>query len=968
MKRFQHIGLTLLLFLGTFSIGFIVLQLIETRYVANLNSTARTLGVTFAKQIQQHLDHSFSAVYTLASIVKQYKQVADFPALASDVIKSHQNIDNLQLAPNGIVTQIYPQQGNEAAIGHNLLTDPLRRADAFKAINSRKLTLTGPVNLIQGGYAIIGRYPVFEDEGSSDEVFWGFTIALVNLSTLIRSTGVDELLKLGYQFELTRIDPDSGKEIKFHQSSKIEIIDKISTLIEVPNGYWRLNLSNPDQSRQWFFVAAIVLLVIGSSTVALLGRHYFISHGLDIELLDPQPWRTLLAILATCSIFGTVWLLEVIAVEKNRSNEQSNVLRELSTVRTKLEHALNERLFLTKGMTSYVKVNPEINYREFEALASNMVHGISGIRSLQLAKNTVVTHVYPLRGNEQALGLELLKIPEQRGAVERALETQNTVVAGPVSLIQSGLAFISRTPIYLNQLSEETTADSYWGLATIIINRDTLFEEAGLLGAQPIIKIALRGQDASGNKGKIFFGDENIFNHQPVTVDVSLPNGSWQLAAIPIKGWGAQASPYLLLRTGGFIIAAMIGILVWFLLSFQIKLRESEQRFRTMVEHLPAGTAYIENDHIIMNRGLEDITGYLREEISTVQQWFDRLCGNQSNYFKSKYDKGVKSQTPVTQEIKIITRNQQTRHLEFSVYRDPHFEIWLLQDITDRKHEESENENLKHQLIQAQKMETIGTLAGGIAHDFNNILSPILGYADICQNSHLDESKKQNYLRQITKAALVARDLIKQLLAFSRPETLEISPIHFGKTVKESMKLVRMSIPSTIEVIDQIEDESTTILANPSQIEQIVINITTNAFQAMPKGGKLIAAIKKTNPSSEFLQIHPDFEPTENLKLSIIDNGIGMDQDTLARIYEPFFSTKEVGDGSGLGLSVVHGIVKSLGGILDVNSKKGIGTTFNIYFPTTVKTPAKSLHGSLQPNRGTSEFSLLTTIRNSSIC
>lgn len=248
-------------------------------------------------------------------------------------------------------------------------------------------------------------------------------------------------------------------------------------------------------------------------------------------------------------------------------------------------------------------------------------------------------------------------------------------------------------------------------------------------------------------------------------------------------------------------------------------------------------------------------------------------------------------------------------------------------DITQRK-------NLEVQLQQAQKMETIGTLAGGIAHDFNNILGAIMGYAELAQMDLPRESRPNKSLGQVLAAANRAKDLVKQILAFSRQSKEERKPIDVPYIVKEVLKFMRASLPATVEIREDLAADTGNILADPVQIHQVLMNLCTNAHHAMrEKGGVLEVRLSSVHLHGEGTTVHPDLAPGTYVKLTVRDAGHGMDQAITARIFDPYFTTKEKGVGTGLGLAVVHGIVKDHGGAITVQSEPGKGSTFDVYFP-----------------------------------
>jgi PAS domain S-box-containing protein len=250
----------------------------------------------------------------------------------------------------------------------------------------------------------------------------------------------------------------------------------------------------------------------------------------------------------------------------------------------------------------------------------------------------------------------------------------------------------------------------------------------------------------------------------------------------------------------------------------------------------------------------------------------------------------------------------------------------FLRDITERN-------QMEEHLRQAQKMESIGTLAGGIAHDFNNILFPIVGYAEMLLEDVPEDSPLKDNLKEIYTSALRAKSLVKQILTFSRQENNELMLMKMQPIVKEALKLIRSTIPTTIGIKQDISTDCGVIKADPTQIHQIVMNLATNAYHAMEEtGGELKVSLKEVE-LGEYDIITPDMTPGVYACLTVADTGVGMDKNLTDKIFDPFFTTKAVGKGTGMGLSVVHGIVISMNGAIQAYSEPGKGTEFHVYLP-----------------------------------
>jgi signal transduction histidine kinase/ActR/RegA family two-component response regulator len=258
----------------------------------------------------------------------------------------------------------------------------------------------------------------------------------------------------------------------------------------------------------------------------------------------------------------------------------------------------------------------------------------------------------------------------------------------------------------------------------------------------------------------------------------------------------------------------------------------------------------------------------------------------------------------------------------------------LKKEIEIRQKFERERAELEKQLFQLQKMETIGTLAGGIAHDFNNILTPILGYTDMALEELPIESNLRFDIEQINNAAHRGKDLVQQVLTFSREVDFENKPIQLQPIVTEALNLIKASFPPGVEINQQYDQKIGTVLADPTHIHQIMMNLCTNASHAMMKtGGILNVKLDAVKIDQKTADKIPNLKKGEYIRLTISDTGHGMDLKTKERIFEPFFTRKEVGSGSGLGLSVVHGIINNYSGAIVVDSIPGKGTTFTIYLP-----------------------------------
>jgi len=287
-------------------------------------------------------------------------------------------------------------------------------------------------------------------------------------------------------------------------------------------------------------------------------------------------------------------------------------------------------------------------------------------------------------------------------------------------------------------------------------------------------------------------------------------------------------------------------------------------------------------------------------------------------------------------EVERIADDGNRHPLELSIaqlaYAGEHMSCVFIRDITERRRAEITRRNLEAELFHAQKMEAVGTLAGGIAHDFNNILAAIVGNAEMAQIELPQDHPARQDIAEVQRAARRARELVQQILTFSRKQSPERRPVRTADVINDVLRLLRATTPSTIDLRSQILDSGLQIFGEPTQLQQVLMNLATNAAHAIGDRHGVIE-IRQTLVDVRKDAIHPDLLPGRYVSLTVSDSGHGMDRQTLERAFEPFFTTKDPGVGTGLGLAVVHGIVKSHEGVVLVESTLDKGTTFKLYFP-----------------------------------
>ncbi|MCD4744070.1 MAG: PAS domain S-box protein [Desulfobacteraceae bacterium] len=375
----------------------------------------------------------------------------------------------------------------------------------------------------------------------------------------------------------------------------------------------------------------------------------------------------------------------------------------------------------------------------------------------------------------------------------------------------------------------------------------------------------------------------------------------------------------------------------------ELALIKSEEQFRDLFNSITdlIHTQDMEGRFTTVNPAMQRLFGYSKEEF-LGRRAADFMEPELKSGFKTRYLEKVKKQGSLEGVGCYFTKTGEKIYIEYksSLVKPESGKPYISgigRDVTERILSEERVKKLQKQIVQAQKMESIGTLAGGIAHDFNNILFPIVGHTEMLLEDVPEGSSFKKSLNEIYSSTLRAKNLVEQILTFSRQESSELKLVKMQPIIKEALKLMRSTIPTTIDIQQNISKDCGVIKADPIQIHQLVMNFTTNAYHSMEEtGGELKVSLKQVKLGEHDVEIS-SMVPGVYICLTIADTGIGMDKELIEKIFDPFFTTKEVGKGTGMGLSVVHGIVKSLNGTIQVHSEPGKGTEFNIYLPVVEK-------------------------------
>jgi len=391
-------------------------------------------------------------------------------------------------------------------------------------------------------------------------------------------------------------------------------------------------------------------------------------------------------------------------------------------------------------------------------------------------------------------------------------------------------------------------------------------------------------------------------------------------------------------------------------------LRASEERFRVLAELSPAGifSSDTAGRCTFVNRRWCEIAG-LSAEDALGDGWKNALHPDDRGRIERDWAEAVRAGAPSAAEFRFVRPDGAITWLvgqsraQFDHGRLVGY-VGTITDVTSLKRAEEERARIEARLRQSRKMESLGTLAGGIAHDFNNILNGIFGFVDLARLELPPDHRAQAWLDRIASSSLRARELVRQILTFSRKSEGERVAQRLRPVVSEALRLLRSTLPAMVELETNIAGDAPAVLADATQIHQVILNLCTNAWHALPaRGGKISVTLEGCALTKAEAEAHPDLSPGEWTRLVVADNGCGMDAATLDHIFEPFFTTKETGAGTGLGLAVVHGIVKSHDGAIVVRSTAGAGSTFELYFPAARVEPEAPTAGPQPTPRGHGE-------------
>lgn len=607
---------------------------------------------------------------------------------------------------------------------------------------------------------------------------------------------------------------------------------------------------------------------------------------------------------------------------------RENLLDVLIGKKSKLEKALYSRIYYTRGVAAVVALNPELSTDEFYNLAEEFVRNDTVISSMALSRDCVINAIYPHNGHETALGLDLLKHPERKEIVEKTIATHHTFVAGPVELVEGGTAFISYTPIFNKR---NPGINKFWGVTDIVIRQQGLFNEAQFVTPEGNYEFALRGYNGLGEKGAIFWGKKEIFDNNPVTIPIELPNGTWVLAGIPAHGWTkypdmAQTISYVL-----FFSSLVISILIWLFARALLKIKSNERELKAifgsmdnLIVEFDINGKYVKiaptNDSILF-RSKNELIG------KTVYEIFDP---EKAGFFLKAIHECIATKQVVVIEYMLQINGQErwfSARINAKTNNTVIFNAW---DITERK---KDDQIIRHSEIRLKELnEMKDKFFSIIAHDLRNPVSGLKMMTDLILEEfdalESDQLKDLIVTMQASSANLhlLLEDLLQWSLSQSGKIVVKKQVIRLDNLCDHIIARLQGDAQSKDIVISTEAGANDFVVADPDLTGVILRNLVANAIKFTQRGGTIKICSEELVKDNRSVR-----------KISIIDNGIGIQPERVNTIFGFDKNNSTPGTenekGTGLGLLLCKELTEKQGGFISVSSTFGKGSTFSVILP-----------------------------------
>ena len=600
---------------------------------------------------------------------------------------------------------------------------------------------------------------------------------------------------------------------------------------------------------------------------------------------------------------------------------RAELTQKLIGKKSALEKALYSRIYYTRGIAAYVSYNPDITTEDYKKIATEFIGNDSVISTMALSKDCIIGAIYPLEGHEKAIGLNLLEHPERKEIVDLTIKTGKTFIAGPVELIEGGIAFISYTPIFNRNIQ---TKDSFWGVTDIVIYLNKLMNNAGIKPEDDQFYFAIRGKDGKGENGDVFWGKPEVFASKPVIVNIELPYGSWQFATVPKSGWEKYLNQDAFLKSMLFSASLIISLLLWLLLRLVIKIQKNEKQLRAIFKSL---------DNIIFefNRKGEYVkVAPTKMEMLILppkqligKNLFEVMENNVASTIYEAIKKCFKEKKLVVTEYPLNLNNRDCWFQARISFKNSNAVILSAYDITEQK--KSIDELNSSRKLLSDSNENKDKILSVLAHDLRNPLGTsgnmLQLLIDSDDNEISDSRKKQ--LKAILNSLKNATSLLENLLEWARKKNISDENIISEVNLREVSE-------SVINNLSQIADEKTLLITNNVDIK---LKVNSDPYILRTILRNLISnAIKFSNPGST---ITVGSEMSDNINLLFVqDQGIGMTPKQIEDLFKAEKNEARTGTkgekGAGIGLSLCIDLAQKIGAQLIVESEPDNGTKVKI--------------------------------------
>ena len=642
-------------------------------------------------------------------------------------------------------------------------------------------------------------------------------------------------------------------------------------------------------------------------------------------------YRLMAALLA--GVFAlALYLGETANNERHLNAARLQARNELTEIRDRLNGNLSSDLQLVKGLVSVINLVPDLDQAQFERAARPLLAGRTQLRNIAAAPDMVIRLMAPLRGNEAAVGLDYRNVPNQFAAAEQARVTRQVVLAGPLQLVQGGIGLVARVPIYL---PTDAGQERFWGLVSAVIDAERLYQNSGLSAKESALEIAIRGKDGSGPKGEVFFGRAELFATNAVLTEIRLPQGSWQLAAMPRSGWPTQADNAWTVR-GVFAFAALLAFGALFVIGRAMRAasmaheraESASRRLSALLESAPDAMVIVDQAGkiVLVNSQAVRLFGWPRDEL--LGQNIETLIpqrhrgvhpGHRSAYFANTEVRAMGAGI----ELHGLRRDGSEFPAEISL-SPLQTEQGLvvssaIRDITERK-----------QLAAAKDAAESANSAksaflANMSHEIRTPLNAIIGMSHLLRRSGVNPEQSDR-LDKLETAGMHLLDVINSILVFSKIEAGKLELVQTEVRVQSLLANVAAMLDErvsakrlTMRIDAPVWRES--LLGDPTWLQQALLNYAANAVKFTEAGVITLRALVQEQGEDSVL-----------MRFEVQDTGIGITAGSRAILFAPFeqadnTTTREHG-GTGLGLAITRSLAQMMGGDAGVHSEPGVGSSF----------------------------------------